>query len=354
MEMGQYSKAISYFDNLIQQQQEQNDDIFKLNCYYALAFSYSGNHQHVKAMQYATFAYKRCVELFSKTHNGDRMLSRLFDLLGSIHLQRGETELALKYYHQSMNINPSDADNPEILALYHRTKAYICLSQGNYSQALDHSQERLTIYENWTPSDARALAESHSDLGRTYLMIKNDEQAFRHLQIALELYKNALPTHHSALSNIYQQLADICYHAKKYDLAIEYYLKAQQSAPNIKKMTDNSALLSAQLCSLTGNCYLHKNENAIAEQYFRTSLALYEKCRSFVKGENILIDIQWNMGVVFYRKQEFYSALEHYKESLMLVERIQPDERIRIAELNDGIGAYYETAGQYDLCIEHT
>ncbi|CAF4056263.1 unnamed protein product [Rotaria sp. Silwood1] len=351
IEMGQYSKAISYFDNLIQQ--HQNDDIFKLNCYYSLAFSYSGNHQNVKAMQYATFAYKRCIELSSNTDKGDRMLSRLFDLLGSIHLERGETELASKYYYQSMNINPSDADNPEILALYHRTNAYICFSQGNYTQALDHFQKRLTIYEKWTTYDDRALAESHSSLGRTYLEIKHYEQAFEHLQITLELYKKSLPTHHSALSSTYRDLANICHCTKKYDLALEYYLKAEESAPTLKKFTDNSVLLSAHLCSLAGNCYLHKNENTLAEQYFRTSLALYEKCRSSVKGENLLIDIQWNMGVVFSRKREFYSALEHYKESLVLVERIMPDERIRIAELNDGIGVCYENIGQYDLCIEH-
>jgi tetratricopeptide (TPR) repeat protein len=352
IEMGQYSKAISYFDNLIQQ--HQNDDIFKLTCYYSLAFSYLGNYQYVKAIQYATFAYKKCIELSSNTGKGDRMLSRLFDLLGSIHLKREETELALKYYHQSININPSDADNPEILALYHRTEANMCLSQGNYSQALDHFQETLTIYENWMPFDDRALAESHHNLGRTYLAIKDYEQAFGHLQITLELYKKILPTHHSAFSDTYQQLANIYHHTKKYDLALEYYLKAEKSALTFKKFTDNSDLRSAELCSLTGNCYLHKNENAIAEQYFKTSLALYEKCRSSVKRENVLIDIQWNMAVVFSRKREFYSALEHYKESLMLVERIMPDERIRIAELNDGIGACYENTGQYDLCIEHT
>ncbi|CAF3864831.1 unnamed protein product, partial [Rotaria sp. Silwood1] len=223
----------------------------------------------------------------------------------------------------------------------------------NYTQALDHFQKRLTIYEKWTTYDDRALAESHSSLGRTYLEIKHYEQAFEHLQITLELYKKSLPTHHSALSSTYRDLANICHCTKKYDLALEYYLKAEESAPTLKKFTDNSVLLSAHLCSLTGNCYLHKNENALAEQYFRTSLALYEKCRSSVKGENLLIDIQWNMGVVFSRKREFYSALEHYKESLVLVERIMPDERIRIAELNDGIGVCYENIGQYDLCIEH-
>lgn len=58
------------------------------------------------------------------------------------------------------------------------------------------------------------------------------------------------------------------------------------------------------------------------------SLALYEKCRSSVNSKNILIEIQWNMGVVLSRKREFYNALEHYKESLMLVQRIMPDESI--------------------------
>ncbi len=98
----------------------------------------------------------------------------------------------------------------------------------------------------------------------------------------------------------------------------------------------------AKLYSSIGNCYSLKNENVVSEQYFNKSLTLYGKCSASVKDENLLNDIQWNMGVVLFRKREFNSALEYYKGSLMLMQRIAPHERIKIAELNDGIGACYQ------------
>jgi tetratricopeptide (TPR) repeat protein len=350
MDMGQYTRAISYLDNLIQQ--HPNDDIFKLPCYYTLAFAYSASHQNIKAMQYATFAYNKCVELFSNTDKRVFMPWRLLDLLGTIHQERGENEVALEYYHQSMNIIPSKWNNPDILALNHRTMGIICCSQGNYSQALEHFQEGLTIYEDYKPNDDRAIAESHCNLGHTYLAIKDYGQALKHLQIALELYEKFLPTHSLALSGIYQDMAYVYHHTGKYDLALEYYLRAEESTVSLKQLAD-ATLQLAKLYSSTGNCYLLKNENAISEQYFNKSLILYGKCGSSVKDEKLLSNIQWNLGVVLQRKQEFNSALEYYKGSLMLMQRIAPDERIKIAEMNDGIGICYQEIGQYDLCIEH-
>lgn len=177
--------------------------------------------------------YLKALELAQK-NNDKRAEAGYLANLGGLHGRQNNTEKAVDYYLESIEISKEIKNYTTIVQVY--SNLSIVLSSDNQIlRSTEYLIEALKVAENHNPKQLHYI---HKGLGGNYLALSQYEQAKPHFLKALELTEKAgnsfdLGVIHKSLSQMYDFGFDdyekSLFHAKK---ALGYFLELN-STPNI-------------------------------------------------------------------------------------------------------------------------
>ncbi|OFY90169.1 MAG: hypothetical protein A3K10_15125 [Bacteroidetes bacterium RIFCSPLOWO2_12_FULL_31_6] len=202
-------------------------------------------------------------------------LSKLSDALnnvGYIYKTKGDIDLALKYYHESLKIHEEIKDKSGIATSLNNI-GFVYRSQGNIYLAIEYYQRSLKIQE---------------ELGD-----------------------------HEGIASLYNNIGIIYYDQMDYDNALKCY---QKSLKHDKETNYERGI--ANTYNNIGLIYYKKGALNEALKYYTWSLEIKQKI-----GDKIGIALSYNhIGELFEAQDSLYSAREYYLKALNILEK-QGDKR---------------------------
>jgi len=114
-----------------------------------------------------------------------RELSEAVHLLGLIHMQKGDLELARELFDQSLALDESVGVRAWMLGEYHRHVAFVFVLSGDWDSAVPHFEKSLRFRKEAGAIDASLFAAI--SLGRALIRTGSPEAAAPFLEYAIEI-----------------------------------------------------------------------------------------------------------------------------------------------------------------------
>ncbi len=212
--------------------------------------------------------------------------------LGNLYREQKDTENALKYAFEAMNVAASMEDELRLGSAYTNI-GNIYMYDRETNLAVEYHSKARRLYEKVESPDA--IANSIHNIGTAYLIVEKYEKAYPYFNENLSRYE--------ALDNTYgiavtlNNLGRCNFYQKEYDLAEQNYLKSLEVK---KSLGGPKVLISTQLC--------------LAELY--TELGKYEKARRYLDAVSRTAD-QLGMEALYvpiYEKSAHLAARENQFE----------------------------------------
>ena len=177
--LGQYKKAIDYHQKSLDIKKEISDRQGEVASLGNLGNAYYSLEQYQKAIDY----YQRSLDL-SKEINDRQGEANSLNNLGEVDQSFGQYEKAIHYHQQSLDIKKNIGDRQGIAhSLGGLGLAYNSL--GQYQKAIEYYQQSLTIKKEI--GDRSGEAFSLNNLGVTYRNNKQPEEAIKKLEESLHI-----------------------------------------------------------------------------------------------------------------------------------------------------------------------
>ncbi|HLA54163.1 MAG TPA: tetratricopeptide repeat protein, partial [Flavitalea sp.] len=134
--------------------------------------------------------FPRAVEYYLKAlkiwedHGVVAETSSVYDNLGNIYNEQEQFDTALVYYQKSISIQKKYPKPATEISMTLSNTGTAYLGKGDHKNALDYFLQSLAILN---PEDKESRAVSLSNVGLTYIEMKDFPQAFKYLQEALQL-----------------------------------------------------------------------------------------------------------------------------------------------------------------------
>ncbi|CAF3966410.1 unnamed protein product, partial [Adineta steineri] len=225
-EMGEYSKALSYYEKALEIQEKSlpSDHPDSAITYNNIGSVYDFMGEYSKTLSY----YERALEILKKTlplNHPD--LANLYNNVGNVHNKMGEYSEALSFYGKGLEIlkNTLPSNHP-YLATSYDTIGLVYNHVGKYSKALSYYEKALKIREKSLPSDHPALATTYNNIGSVYDSMGKYSKTLSYYNKALEILKKTLPLNHPDLANLYNNIGNVHNKMEEYFEALSYYDKA--------------------------------------------------------------------------------------------------------------------------------
>lgn len=217
---------------------------------------------------------------------------------GLIHFQR-----MLSYYQQGQNAI--------YVAYAIRSLGVTYYLLGNYSEAITHLQQVLTLVDNHTLE-----AECHEYLGRIYIATGKHELALEHLQAALPVYTRAFNPKEAA--RVQALMGQIAEQRGQIERARQYYRLALQTFIRLSDRVNQAAVYYAQ-----GRLELKTRNYDIAENYLSQSIEVTEDIRRVSRSSDLTAAFSATV----------YERYEKYIECLMHKHDAQPSQGFAVRAL---------------------
>ncbi|CAF1385785.1 unnamed protein product [Rotaria sordida] len=379
IDMGLYSKAIRYLENLLIKTTSIEN---KIVIYYWLATSYFRNKEYQLASKNAINSYDLCIQFNSNS----LILSSILKLLGHIHgKQILNHNLAKDYYEKSYE--KIDFNNNEYLSEKYDIMGHLYMSQFKYSEGIKYYKATVGIDEKFYALDHPDIAHKYYKIGYAYFYEYNFNMALEYATKALEIQNKILPDNHPDLSVSYWLMGQICRKQSKYELAVQTYIKALA----LKQMLNPGDYFEiAGIYEYIGYCCDRKKDYDMSIEYYTKAIKMYNKLFPAFKivVANIQFDIAWLyfikgnhdlaieylneslltnekkdiisivtsfylFGLCYDKKNEYYSAMMYYKKLLEYYEEQPSHKKSALLNIYQKIGRLYQYIGDYNLSIEY-
>ncbi len=314
--MGQHDQAIEKLQEVLAVD-ERN-----LAAYFYLGWAYEAKDQLDKAQMF----YRKILEIDSQYNN-------VYNNLGLIHYKKGEWDLALKEFQNSLDLFETPEVYYNVSLVYTRkgkteeamasVKKSIELDPeyaeawnqlGNLYNTRNDLKEAAKHYEkavNLNPGYVTALV----NLGLVYTKLEEVEKGFEQFQLAVRIDPNNVEAHNN-LGSLYLGQG-------KYDQAMLELQKALDIRPDNKNAMIN-----------LGALYMNLKDYQKAEQFLMNALEL----------DKNYAEVYNQLGYLYLLREEFDKAASRYQEAL----RIQPDNSKSYYYL----GKAYQALGQKNDAIK--
>jgi predicted ATPase len=297
--------------------------------------------QYDRALQHLQEALALAIE------HGDRdAQARACRWLARLHELRGEYPTAFEWIEKGLAaLMGRQTTEAAELSL---TAGLIHTRQGLYDQALDQSQNSLTIAQQL--GEVAVLARSYNLLGHVTRLLGQSALAIEHFQRAFDLYQGAGDISGQALAH--NQIANACADMGQWQKAERHYCQAREIFDQVGDVY-HRAMADSNL-----------GEIALTHGRLDEALAFYQEALRSIEqigGSAWMLGVfHNNLGHTFIRRGQAEAALEHLRASLKCFEQIQardflPELHRHFAEadLLSGQLAEAEAHGQQALSLAH-
>ena len=226
--LGNYDVSLSLYYRIL------NIYRFKKQPYgVATALNSIGNiYRHTGNYDKSIDHFKRSLQIRDSLENGKptEAIAVEYASLGSIYLELKELDTARQYFETSLRISRA-LDNDWGRANALENLGYIAFRSQNYTEALSLHMKTLVIRERL--AQKRELAISLSNVGATYIKLKNYAAANQYLLKSLDLAKEIRNGH--LVYDVYKDLSTLMAEKKDFDRAFAYhqlYAKVKDSVLN--------------------------------------------------------------------------------------------------------------------------
>lgn len=295
-------KAIAYIEESLELANKLNVKKFIAHSYYIKAVIYTeqANFKIAKAN------YEKAIQLYTLLEDLPG-LKKCNNALGVLNAYKGDFELALKHYKESLRISKQLGDRIDDGCLYNIGNVYSDI--GDYSKALENFNQALEI--NKKEKDSVGIL-------------------------------NAL----NSIANVYYQQGN-------YPLSLDYH---NQSLDIAKKAKDSIGVFQSNLN--LGNLYRQQFLNDKALEYYNKALAIN---KAQYNTRNITA-LKNNIAGVHYDNEDYDKAIASFNESIELSKEINDD--VNLATALNGLGFVYFETKQFsralnyfqeakDICLEN-
>lgn len=195
------------------------------------------------------------------------IISDALNNIGYVYKTKGDIDLALKYYHESLKIHQEIGDKPGTATSLNNI-GFVYRSQGNVYLALEYYQKALSIQEEL-----------------------ND---------------------HEGMASLFNNIGIIYYDQLDYDNALKYY---QRSLKNDYEVDYKRGI--ANTLNNIGLVYYKKGNKTEALKHYTKSLEMKQEL-----GDKVGIAISYNhIGELFESQDNLLEAREYYEKALTILEQ---------------------------------
>jgi len=261
--MGEWDKALNYFEQAVPICDEISDKDHKAGAYLEMGWIYQQRSFWTQAQSYFRKALAMAEEI-----QDDYIASEAFNGLGAVAEREGDYEDALEFYATSRKLAEVNDDFLN-LAKAHNAFGRIYNLRGDYSKAIKHKEKSIYIFKKL--NDLPELAKSYTSLGLTYYDVGDIEKNIECNEKCIKLA---------------EKISDI--RIKGYGLtnSVEALVKSNQ---------------------------LEK-----AEEYTKDALEIFKTLE-----ERYMIALNYaNFGIIFKHKKEWNNAIYYFKTAIELMENL--------------------------------
>lgn len=280
------------------------------------------------------------VELYSEwakveSWQDPNMNSIILRNIGLAYADLGETEQAISYYQQTIDLARENSDK-ETESDYLGNLGAIYSDMGQYDEAISYHKQALAIARELEIKESEArhldnLGLSHASLGQYEQAITYHEQA---LTIAREFEDKAIE------SDYLNSLASTYSSSSEFEEAISRY----KQALGIDKELDNKQAQARDLSSI-GEAYTNLGQIEQAITYHEQALTIAREFEDR-EAENFYLN---NLGLTYLNSGQHEQAITYFQQALAIVQELEDKESEHIY-LNN-LGLDYTNLSQYEQAI---
>ncbi|UJR19758.1 hypothetical protein I4U23_022892 [Adineta vaga] len=300
MNIGQSTKALRYFQDLVQRTTSNHRQQYIAHA--GLAHAYVCVGQYDLALNHMLIAHELCTNNMEHIDLGD--LAQILFSLGYMYSKQREDELAVDFYTRSIKVLPDQEQNraKNLIGI-----ADVSFRRRNYDEALASYELALDIEMNFYPRISPHIANDLYHIARCHYYCEEYMLALNYLEQALEIQEQVLPNTHVDIG------------------CTEMYL---------------------------GKTHKRLGNYESSLKHCTTALSIIEKLLPFNVG--FAADLHYDIGLCHAEKNDYYSAVLHYNQSLTFYEEYFPLQDDALAYIYSFMAPAYQHSHQYDLAIEQS
>ncbi|CAF0815539.1 unnamed protein product [Rotaria sp. Silwood1] len=340
--LGEYDKSQKYFQQLLNDSNDEDRAWIEFNIGRALAFKGEWN----EARKYYDCAYNRMM-----TSKPARIKDSAYVLnnIGGILDKQGKYNEALDYYQRALKIREKfypigHAD----IATSLNNIGLVLSDQIRYDEALDYHQRALKIREKFYPSGHVDIATSLNNIGNILYNQGKYDEALEYYQRALNIDQEFQPTGHADIAYSLNNIGLILSCQGKYDEALDYHQRALKIRE--KFYPTGHADIATSLNNI-GVILYNQGKYDEAFDYHQRALKIREKC--YPSGHVDVATSLNNMGLIFYHEGKYDEALDYHQRALKIQEKFYPSGHVDIATSLHNIGKILNRQGKYDEALNY-
>ena len=256
-------------------------------------------------------------------------LSSALNNKGVIELSKGNVDLALKYLHESLELE-KETTGDENIATSLSNIAYVYSNQGDIPKALEFYHQALTIQEK--NHDSIGISRSYNNIGFIYQNIGDNKKALEYYHKSLTIRIKTGDKMGIAVS--YSNLAEIYGDQKDYKKAIEYYNKGNVIYKSIGNMQGFAGGLNniGYLYLMNGDPYCKNERSKCLELGEKLALEYFEqgfKIQTEINDKAGMTSTLFNMAKLFWMKGNYSQSDKLARQAYQLSKELGYPENIR-------------------------
>ncbi len=223
-------------------------------------------------------------------------MANAYNVTGSIYYYKGELELGIKNYLQSLKLKEFLGDLKGTAKLYNNIST-IYIGQEKFAKSIEYNLKSIKIKRQL--NDSIGLSNSYNNIGFSYRELAMYDSALYYSSLGLKMI---LPTQNELLkSSLYSNTADIYLKMNVLDSALYMFTKSIEIST---KLQENRTIIYAYLG--VGKVYVAKNRIKQALPYLQ-------------KGKELALSIGAKKEIAdsFSELSKAFAALNRYKEAYL-------------------------------------
>lgn len=258
--------------------------------------------------------------------------SKAYREIGFILTERGEWDLALENYKNSLKISEIIDDKDELAEVY-RSLGNIYWKKSDYKNSLKYLNKSLEIAKK--NENIIEIGKIYVDLGIIQCEKNNHKKAQKYFEESLRILENSDSV--VEIGRVFNGLGVVHYCQKNYKKAIEYFEKCVENS----KSSGNIRITGFGLLNL-GGCYIEINNLKNGVEYCKKALTIFKK----LENKRMIASSLLELGRICRLQKDWDKSLRYFKKSLKTYKNINVP--YYLAQIYYEIGMLYKDMGEID------